>query len=135
MIEPLLGCRPPGHCGGGGDDPLRAPGEVPAAVTTVTYLHTDALGSPLVSTDANRQILNGGRRQYEPYGAPFNASATSEGPGYTGHVYDGATGLSYMQQRYYDPLAARFLSVDPVEASPASFNRYWYANDDPYRFT
>jgi len=27
------------------------------------------------------------------------------------------TGLSYMQQRYYDPVAGRFLSVDPVAAS------------------
>lgn len=32
---------------------------------------------------------------------------------------------------------ARFLSVDPVQASPvteANFNRYWYANNNPYRF-
>ena len=40
-----------------------------------------------------------------------------------------------MQQRYYDPIAGRFLSVDPVPASPESFNRYWYANNNPYRFT
>jgi len=43
-----------------------------------------------------------------------------------------------MQQRYYDPGIGRFLSVDPVtaHASPgANFNRYWYANNNPYRFT
>jgi RHS repeat-associated protein len=52
-------------------------------------------------------------------------------------VQDAATGLTYMQQRYYDPLIGRFLSVDPVTAysSPAgNFNRYWYANNNPYRF-
>lgn len=40
-------------------------------------------------------------------------------------------------QRYYDPILGRFLSVDPVEASDngANFNRYWYANNNPYRFT
>ena len=40
-----------------------------------------------------------------------------------------------MQQRYYDPYAARFLAVDPVAASPGGFNRYWYANKNPYKFT
>lgn len=43
-----------------------------------------------------------------------------------------------MQQRYYDPAIGRFLSVDPVGADPSSganFNRYWYANDNPYKFT
>jgi uncharacterized protein RhaS with RHS repeats len=38
-----------------------------------------------------------------------------------------------MQQRYYDPVAMRFLSVDPVAASPLSFNRYWYAANNPYK--
>ncbi|MGH8051011.1 MAG: RHS repeat-associated core domain-containing protein, partial [Arenimonas sp.] len=41
-------------------------------------------------------------------------------------------------QRYYDPVIGRFLSVDPVETDPntgASFNRYAYANNNPYRFT
>ncbi|HUD43043.1 MAG TPA: RHS repeat-associated core domain-containing protein [Dokdonella sp.] len=51
-----------------------------------------------------------------------------------GHYTDFATGLSYMQQRYYDPYAGRFLAVDPVAASPGSFNRYWYANNNPYKF-
>ncbi len=34
--------------------------------------------------------------------------------GFTGHVNDSETDLVYMQQRYYDPIAGRFLSVDPV---------------------
>lgn len=40
-------------------------------------------------------------------------------------------------QRYYDALLGVFLSVDSVKAysSPVSmFNRYWYANSNPYRF-
>jgi uncharacterized protein RhaS with RHS repeats len=43
-----------------------------------------------------------------------------------------------MQQRYYDPQIGRFLSVDPVTAysNPVgAFNRYWYANNNPYKFT
>jgi hypothetical protein len=44
--------------------------------------------------------------------------------------------MNYMQQRYYDPMIGRFLSVDPVTATSVggNFNRYWYANDNPYRF-
>jgi uncharacterized protein RhaS with RHS repeats len=43
-----------------------------------------------------------------------------------------------MQQRYYDPSIGRFLSVDPVDASGtdgSNLDRYWYANDNPYRYT
>ena len=43
----------------------------------------------------------------------------------------------YMQQRYYDPVAARFMSLDPVTTDAntgGSFNRYNYANNNPYRF-
>jgi RHS repeat-associated protein len=46
---------------------------------------------------------------------------------------DAQTQLVYMQQRYYDPMAGRFLSVDPVAASAGGFNRYWYANNNPYK--
>jgi RHS repeat-associated protein len=41
-------------------------------------------------------------------------------------------------QRYYDPGIGRFLSVDPVTANDntgGNFNRYWYANNNPFRFT
>jgi hypothetical protein len=43
-----------------------------------------------------------------------------------------------MQQRYYDAESGRFLSVDPVTpdgSTGGNFNRYWYANDNPYRYT
>jgi hypothetical protein len=43
-----------------------------------------------------------------------------------------------MQQRYYDPQIGRFLSNDPVSANATTggnFNRYNYANNNPYRFT
>ena len=102
--------------------------------TVVKYIHTDALGSVVAVTDENRNVLE--RREYEPYGAQLTPEV-QDGPGYTGHVQDAATGLVYMQQRYYDPLGGRFLSVDPVTAydNPLSgFNRYRYAANNPYRF-
>lgn len=101
---------------------------------TAKYQHTDALGSPVVVTDASRNIVE--RNEYEPYGKTLDA--TEDEVGYTGHVTDAATGLVYAQQRYYDPMIGRFLSVDPVTAdgaTGANFNRYWYGNNNPYRFT
>ena len=102
---------------------------------TVEYIHTDALGTPIAVTDANRVVIE--RSEYEPYGKLLNRPLT-DGPGFTGHVQDAATGMTYMQQRYYDPMIGRFLSVDPVTANSGTggnFNRYWYANNNPYRFT
>lgn len=102
---------------------------------TVEYIHTDALGTPVAVTDVNRTVIE--RSEYEPYGALLNRPI-SDGPGYTGHVMDAVTGLTYMQQRYYDPTLGRFLSVDPVTAdgnTGGNFNRYWYANNNPYKFT
>jgi RHS repeat-associated protein len=53
-------------------------------------------------------------------------------------VNDPETGLVYMQQRYYDPVAGRFLSVDPVVTNTKAgghFNRYAYAENNPYKYT
>src|SRR6202008_2405914 len=100
---------------------------------TVDYQHTDALGSPVVETNTAGVVTN--RNTYTPYGEA--SSGAIDGPGFTGHVMDAATGLTYMQQRYYDPSIGRFLSVDPVTAdgsTGANFNRYKYAANNPYSF-
>ena len=105
-----------------------------AQTTTVEYIHTDALGTPVAVTDAAGTVIE--RSEYEPFGQLVNRPLT-DGPGFAGHVQDAATGLTYMQQRYYDPLIGRFLSVDPVTAYSmpgGNFNRYWYVNNNPYRF-
>ena len=106
-----------------------------AVETKTTYIHTDALRSPVAETNPTGAVTK--RYTYEPYGAPANGTY-EQGPGYTGHVTDALTGLSYMQQRYYDPMLGVFLSVDPVTAysNPVGlFHRYRYANNNPYKFT
>ena len=103
--------------------------------TTVRYQHTDGIGSPTAETDATGTLITGSRQLHEPYGL-VSVGTPTQGPGFTGHVYDAQTGIYYMQQRYYDQVAGRFLSVDPVvpeAATGANFNRYWYANNNPYK--
>ncbi len=103
--------------------------------TGATWAHVDALRSPVAVTDGTGSVVE--RRRFEPYGAELGG-LVKDGPGYTGHVSDSATGLTYMQQRYMDPLLGVFLSVDPVtayEQPVGQFNRYRYANGNPYKFT
>jgi len=104
------------------------------SVIATNYQHTDALGSPVAVTNATGEVIE--RNVYEPFGAIVR-KPNFTGVGFTGHVMDGATGLTYMQQRYYDQSIGRFLSVDPVSANAnvgGNFNRYSYANNNPYKF-
>lgn len=96
---------------------VRIHDEVPRLLLETTYGHTDGLRSPVAETDVSGTVT--ARIRHEPYGAVYGSTGTGQiqGPGYTGHVTDLAAGLSYMQQRYYDPTAGRFLSTDPVTAN------------------
>lgn len=102
-------------------------------VFTPTYLHPDLLGSPRKATNASGATL--WQEHYDPYGAKLNG--VNEKVGYTGHAYDSESGMTYAQARFYDPLIGRFLSTDPVyfsDQNPFTFNRYAYANNNPYRY-
>lgn len=86
--------------------------------------------SPAVSTGSSRQ-----------HNLPFGESVegSKDDVGYAGHKFDTDLGLTYMQQRYYDPAIGRFYSNDPVgyinENPVMSFNRYLYVNNNPYKYT
>lgn len=108
---------------------------VGGGTVNVKYLHTDALGTPLLETGPTGAQVQ--TAEYDPWGRLLNHPVTDK-VGFTGHLQDGSTGLTYMQQRYYDPSIGRFLSVDPVtpyEKPITNFNRYVYALNNPYRFT
>ena len=54
-------------------------------------------------------------RDYTPFGMDLPAAKEALGePAFTGHVEDKATGLTYMQARFYEPASGRFLAIDPV---------------------
>jgi RHS repeat-associated protein len=108
----------------------------PAVANSVYYIHTDRLGSNVIMTDANANVV--AKTDYKAYGEAEQQSSKQEAPGYTGGYEDPLTGLTYMQARYYDADLGRFISIDPVGVSAGdvyNFNRYAYANNNPLSFT
>lgn len=107
-----------------------------AAAETITYFHNDIAGTPLLATDAAGAVV--WKENYQPYGQRLNnpAAAADNRLGFTGKPFDASTGLSYLGARYYAPGLGRFMGIDPAEVNPEdvhSFNRYAYANNNPYR--
>ena len=102
-----------------------------AALADVTFVHTDALGSPVAETNSAGQLVR--LSHYKPFGEELEQK--KDDVAYTGHKYDAALELIYMQARYYDPLIGRFYSNDPLGFRDVhSFNRYAYANNNPYKY-
>jgi RHS repeat-associated protein len=106
-------------------------------LTTPTYLYPDHLGTASLAANASGYIT--WWESYTPFGETLNnAPQGFNQPGFTGHIRDTATGLNYMQARYYDPVIGRFLSNDPVgfaemmaQGDHRYFNRYSYTANDP----
>ncbi|MBK8321765.1 MAG: RHS domain-containing protein [Betaproteobacteria bacterium] len=109
---------------------------VSQAGTTDIYYHNDLAGTPMAATDGAGNLL--WRQSYKPYGERLDPKAPADQlPWYTGKAHVEAAGLSYFGARWYDPALGRFMGVDPVgfsEANVHSFNRYAYANNNPYKF-
>ena len=105
------------------------------AADKVTYIHNDALGSPVAATDANGKLL--WREDYKPYGERIRKEVASKDNTlwYTGKPHEEDFGLSYFGARWYSPQMGRFTGLDPAgfsEGNVQSFNRYAYANNNPY---
>jgi len=102
----------------------------------ITYYHHDALGSTVAATDENGALL--WKEAYRPYGERIRKEdANTNDIWYTGKPHEEEMGLSYFGARWYDPNIGRFMAIDPVavrEGGIHSFNRYAYANNNPYKF-
>jgi RHS repeat-associated protein len=100
--------------------------QVTIADATVTYLHSDQLGSVRLLTNAAGGIA--GTVSYTAYGTR-TATGTASPLGFAGQYTDTETGLVYLRARYYDPATGGFLTADP--ALQKTGIPYSYANDDP----
>jgi len=102
----------------------------------VEWTYADHLGSPAAAANQTGAVL--WREDHTPFGeARQGPAGNADHEGFTGHIADAASGLVYMQARYYDPVIGRFLSNDPVgfvTGGPAYFNRYAYTANDPVNY-
>jgi len=97
--------------------------------TTTTEYLTDRLGSTIALSDASASSVT--TYSYEPYGNTTQAGAPNDNTrGFTGREIDG-TGLLYYRARYYDPIAGRFISEDPLVFGSSDSNLYRYTAADP----
>lgn len=124
---------------------------VSGGTNSTYYVHTDHLGSPELITSNSGTVLvrpsfgaYGERRDGTdwngpPSGGDLTTIANLSRRGFTGHEHLDAVGLIHMNGRVYDPVAARFLGVDPIvqlgsSQSPNSYTYVWnnpLTNTDP----
>jgi RHS repeat-associated protein len=98
-----------------------------------SYLITDHHGTATLSLDsAGRNPI---WRDSTPFGGTQGSQPTTwpDTHGFLGQPTDGATGLTILGARHYDPTTARFISVDPVldPNDPQQFSGYGYSRNDP----
>jgi RHS repeat-associated protein len=102
----------------------------------ITYLQNDLTGNVILATDASGATV--WEERYLPYGGKRLGTSSSQKYGYHQKALDPETGLQYFGARYYDPLSGRFSGMDPLaptESNIYTFNRYAFANGNPYRYT
>jgi RHS repeat-associated protein len=101
----------------------------------------DHLGSPRYEWDGTATSSIDGvhlvTQKYAPFGEYLNNAATLAkfGKGFTNHEQTDASGLIYMQARFYLPMYGRFASPDPARdqhfEDTQSWNIYSYCQNDP----
>jgi RHS repeat-associated protein len=97
----------------------------------VSWLYGDHLGSTSASSGAAATS-----ERYYAYGKDRGTGNLPTDHRFTGQISD-ASGLIFMNARYYDPVLGSFLSPDtvvPEPGQPEGYNRYAYANGNPLRF-
>lgn len=106
----------------------------------VYYYHFDQIGSTLALTNASGIVTDA--YAYTPYGKLLRHEGTSRQPftfvGQSGIRQEGSSGSLYqMRSRYYDAVAGRFLTRDPIWprlTDAPSINPYSYAARNPISF-
>ncbi len=112
----------------------------PPATAKTSYLTSDHLGSPRITTDQFGQVAS--RRDFMPFGEEiFRAGYGSDSvrQKFTAYERDNENGLDFAQNRYYSYSHGRFTSPDPLLASanainPKTWNRYAYVLNNPTNF-
>jgi RHS repeat-associated protein len=121
------------------DEPVAQIQNKPAlAAEELVYLHTDALGTPRLATDATQtvvwrfesQAFGTGKPETDPDG---NGVGTQVRLRFAGQYYDAESGLHYNWNRYYDPRTGRYVTSDPIGLE-GGLNTYAYVLNNPAKY-
>jgi RHS repeat-associated protein len=97
---------------------------------TTSYFHADGLGSITSLTDGVGQLA--ASYVYDSFGNLTASTGTVTNPfQYTGRESDSETGLYYYRARYYNSIAGRFLSEDPLKSAGNGMTLYSYVGNSP----
>jgi type VI secretion system secreted protein VgrG len=96
----------------------------------VYHYVNDHLGTPQELHDASGKIV--WAAEYSAYGLvrKYLVDEISNPIRFAGQYYDAETGLRYNRFRYYDPLAGRYLTQDPIGLK-GGINQYAYVKGNP----
>lgn len=101
------------------------------------YFLYDRLGSVIGLVDKQGSLVVSYR--YDAWGNVVEKTGEVENAiRFTGREWDDESGLYYYRERYYDPMAGRFISRDPLPdllKSIPNQNKYIYVNNNPTNFT
>jgi len=108
--------------------------------TNIYFQHTDHLSGQGITTNSTGAVIE--LMDYYPYGTARLDEKTgtlTEQRKFIGEEYDNATGLNYLNARYYNSNNGKFISQDPMFwdfdqawlADPQNQNSYSYARDNP----
>jgi len=78
------------------------------------------------------------RQLYTPYGAPRDTpNQLPTERGFLGQTEDDSTGLTYLNNRYYNPTLAKFTQPDPLisAGTPQTLNKYSYSTNSPITYS
>lgn len=112
------------------------PSPVTSKKVTITFIHTDHLGTPILATKEDGSVK--WTEEYQPFGKQLINEDSDNNIGFTGQKDDKSLGLTYMKARWYQPDIGRFMSPDPLKftiSDLSSFNRYSYVGNNPYKYT
>jgi RHS repeat-associated protein len=71
---------------------------------------------------------------YDVYGKPTATGTLANEFDFAGQETDPSTGLQYLRARYMDPATGRFVSREPMAASPGwTGHAYGYGHGNPAR--
>lgn len=95
---------------------------------TVTYLHTDHLGTPRIASNSSATKV--WEWKSDAFGNGVPTGTISVNLRFPGQYYDDESGLHYNWNRFYDPKTGRYTSSDPIGLA-GGINTYGYVGANP----